>query len=606
MKLQTLIEEKTAVENEKIDIYMNENQLKVRPARITDDGTALFFETHNIDSSRDTKTKELNTGGDLNLDLDGEGFKIGVWDEGHVFKEHDEFQNGPERVIFGNDVGFELSYDSHATHVAGTIGASGVYQNAKGMAPKVKIVSFDWRRAFLEMMRDSSSDIYVSNHSYGIYGFLDNGQPTYGYDYFGTYDDWAEELDAIHFARPNFIAVCSAGNDGREDNIESIVSGYDVLTDMSTAKNNFVVANAKNIIYFASGALLKRINESSSQGPTNDLRVKPDISGIGTSVLSTDVSSNLGVTNAYSSASGTSMAAPNISGSLVLLMEFFYQTTDELPLSSTLKALVINNSLDAGEEGPDPNFGWGIMDSTKSAITISENVDYQTIHEGQINQGEEIVLPLDFYNSNSNFSVTICWTDPEGESLENATNKNTPVLINDLDLRIIENESIEHLPYKLSSENKVINNKWAVKSDNSVDNVERVDFVRNTGSSYKIKITHKEDLFNPALESSETQYQNYSVVVSNGANINSTFSSAKIENYFQDYFSIEYRENSFDLNNLKQVRLNKISIYSFDGRIIFSEIPEKIEKTYKIDKLIKSGILVVETNDFRFVKRFVF
>ena len=160
--------------------------------------------------------------------------------------------------------------------------------------------------------------------------------------------------------------MCSAGNDGREDNIESIVSGYDVLTDMSTAKNNFVVANAKNILYFASGTLLKRINESSSQGPTNDLRVKPDISGIGTSVLSTDVSSNLGVTNAYSSASGTSMAAPNISGSLVLLMEFFYQTTDELPLSSTLKALVIK-SLD--EEGPD--LIWlGIMDSSKSAITI--------------------------------------------------------------------------------------------------------------------------------------------------------------------------------------------------------------------------------------------
>ena len=246
------------------------------------------------------------------------------------------------------------------------------------------------------------------------------------------------------------------------------------------------------------------------------------------------------------------------------------------------------------------------MDSSKSAITISENVEYQTIHEGQINQGEEIVLPLDFYNSNSDFSVTICWTDPEGESLENATNKNTPVLINDLDLRIIENESIEHLPYKLSSQNKVINNKWAIKADNSVDNVERVDFVRNTGSSYKIKITHKEDLFNPALESSETQYQNYSVVVSNGANINSTFSSAKNENYFQDYFSIEYKENTIDLNNLKQVRLNKISIFSFDGRIVFSEIPEKIEKTYKIDKLIKSGILVVETNDFRFVKRFVF
>ena len=99
MKLQTLIEEKTALENEKIDIYMNENKLKVRPAKITKDGRALFFETHNIDSSRDTKTNELNSGGDLNLNLEGEGLKIGVWDEGHVFKDHDEFQNLIQRML---------------------------------------------------------------------------------------------------------------------------------------------------------------------------------------------------------------------------------------------------------------------------------------------------------------------------------------------------------------------------------------------------------------------------------------------------------------------------------------------------------------------------
>ena len=606
MKLQTLIEEKTVLENEKIDIYMNENKLKVRPAKITKDGRALFFETHNIDSSRDTKTNELNSGGDLNLNLEGEGLKIGVWDEGHVFKDHDEFQNLTERVIFGNDIGFELNYDSHATHVAGTIGASGANPNAKGMAPKVKIVSFDWNNAFLELIRDSSSDIYVSNHSYGIDAFSENGQPSFGYDYFGTYDDWAEELDAIHFARPNFIAVCSAGNDGLEDNFEAIVSGYDVLTDMSTAKNNFVVANAKNILYFSSGALLKRINESSSQGPTNDLRVKPDITGIGTDVLSSDLSSNLNVTNGYSSSTGTSMAAPNIAGSLLLLMEYFFDTKGELPLSSTLKALVINNALDAGDSGPDPNFGWGIMDSSKSAVTISENVNYQTILEGQINQGEEIILPLDFYNLNTDFSVTICWTDPEGESLENASNKNTSVLINDIDLRIIENESIEHLPYKLSSENKVINNKWAIKADNSVDNVERVDFSRNSGASYKIKITHKGDLFNPSVEDSETNYQNYSVVVSNGAYINSTLNSDKIGNNFQDYFTMQNRESIIFLNNLKEERVNKISIYSIDGRILYNEMPEKIQKRYRIEKFIKSGIIIIETNEFRFIKRFVF
>jgi hypothetical protein len=605
LNVKNTIEQKQKIENEIIEVYMQKNRLTKRPAKITDDGRALYFETHNINSSRDTKTNALNIGGDLGLNLEGEGFKVGVWDQGHVFKQHDEFQNVTDRVLIGQDLPYDLNYDSHATHVAGTIGASGVFADARGMASKVQIISYDWNNAFIELLADAANDIYISNHSYGISGFSENGQPNVSYNYLGTYDSWASTLDAIHFAKPNFLAVCSAGNEGREDNIESSVSGYDVLTDMSTAKNNMVVANAKNTLYFQSGTTLQRINESSSQGPTNDLRIKPDISGIGTQVTSSTVSSNLNQTNLYSTSSGTSMAAPNISGSLVLLQEFYHETKGELPLSSTLKALIINTALDAGDDRPDPNFGWGIMDSMKSAITISENVANGTIFEGTISQEEEIIFGLEFYNNESKISVTMCWTDPEGDSLESALDKNVPVLVNDLDLRIIENETLEYFPYAFSLENKINNNKWAIKSDNVVDNVERVDFNKNTGASYKIKISHKNNLFNPSQDSEETQYQNFSIVVSNGAKINTTLNVNEPYKSDQEYFSINYQKSGISLVNISDVYVDTILIYSLDGRLIYSEKPNQVKKIYNLVTLPKTGILVAKFGESRYVKKFL-
>lgn len=584
---------------------MEKNRLTKRPAKITDDGRALYFETHNINSSRDTKTSALNIGGDLGLNLEGEGFKVGVWDEGHVFKQHDEFQNVPERVFIGQDLPYDLNYDSHATHVAGTIGASGVSADARGMASKVQIISYDWNNAFIELLADAANDIYISNHSYGISGFSENGQPNVSYNYLGTYDSWASTLDAIHFAKPNFLAVCSAGNEGREDNIESSVYGYDVLTDMSTAKNNMVVANAKNTVYFQSGITIQRINESSSQGPTNDLRIKPDISGIGTQVFSSTVSSNLNQTNLYSTSSGTSMAAPNIAGSLVLLQEYYYQTKGELPLSSTLKAITINTASDAGDVGPDPNFGWGIMDSMKSAITISENIANETIFQGTLSQGEEIIFGLDFYNDESKISVTMCWTDPESESLENEIDKEVPVLINDLDLRVIENETVVYFPYALSLENRISNNLWAIKTDNFVDNTERIDFTKNEGSTYKIKVSHKNNLFNPALNTEDTQYQDFSIVVSNGAKINTTLNVNEPYKYDQEYFSINYQKSGISLVNILDVYVDTILIYSIDGRLIYLEKPNQIKKIYNLETLPKTGILVAKFGESRYVKKFL-
>ena len=96
---------------------------------------------------------------------------IGIWDAGWVLASHQEFD---DRVMImdSNSEPNEFNLDpNHATHVAGTIGASGdPCAAAKGMAPAVNIDSYDWYSDTSEMAsRAATGDgedgrIYLSNH----------------------------------------------------------------------------------------------------------------------------------------------------------------------------------------------------------------------------------------------------------------------------------------------------------------------------------------------------------------------------------------------------------------------------------------------------------
>ena len=50
----------------------------------------------------------------------------------------------------------------------------------------------------------------------------------------------------------------------------------------------------------------------------------------------------------------------------------------------------------------------------------------------------EIEYNLEVSEGIENISVTIYWTDPSANSLENAEDKDASVLVNDLDMRIVE------------------------------------------------------------------------------------------------------------------------------------------------------------------------
>lgn len=451
------------------------------------DGNPVYRSTDNLNAAKATKTNALQTGGDLGLNLAGNGMRIGVWDGGSVLTTHVEFQNSSgSRVLTPDSVLPNPPSDSHATHVAGTIGASGVSANAKGMAPQSLIASYNWTNDLTEVTNEITSNaLLLSNHSYGVPGFTDEGVSNQPAWLFGCYNSEAVLWDSLAFNSPYYLMVTSAGNNGGNSYTGGLMDGFDKLTMEKNSKNNLVIANSNPFISPVNGNLINVvINSSSSQGPSDDGRVKPDISGDGTGLLSTYNTNS----TAYATLSGTSMSSPNVAGSLLLLQEYYFQLYATYMRAATLKGLVCHTAYDPSTPGPDAKFGWGLLDAKESATTIANagaTSPVAAIKELTITQGQTYTLDVVVTNPQK-LKATICWTDVPGVAKNNQLNSPTPALVNDLDLRIIKNEEI-NLPWKLQLSDV---SAAAIKGDNIVDTVEKVE-VENATGNYTIQVSHK-------------------------------------------------------------------------------------------------------------------
>ena len=331
---------------------------------------------------------------------------------------------------------------------------------------------------------------------------------------------------------------------------------YDKLTGNKNSKNNLVVANANNPLINpnGSGDLLNMfINTSSSQGPTDDRRVKPDITGDGTSVYSSISTSS----SAYATYSGTSMSAPNVSGSLLLLQQYYNQLNAAFMRSSTLKALVCHTADDdTSIIGPDPFFGWGLLNAKRAAETITNDSNGQAlILESTLNNGDSYTY--NFTNSGTGkISATICWTDPAGSSKDGILNSTTPALVNDLDIRLV-NGATTHFPWKLDVNNAL---NPPLKGDNIVDNVEKIEISNPSSGNYTLTVSHKGSLTNGS--------QQFALILT-GNDI--TLSNVV---YAQNEFKV-WPNPTKDLLyvSFKPISdMSMVKLYDLQGRIVFSEI----------------------------------
>jgi subtilisin-like proprotein convertase family protein len=518
--------------------------------KVSPQGFPIYYSTSNVNAAISTRASFLQS----IYNLKGQGMTARIWDGGKVRASHQEFGG---RVTVVDAAAGPDGNNFHSTHVTGTVVAAGVDPDAKGMAPMASARTFNWTNDTGEALSEIQAGMLLSNHSYGVPSYSVPGW------YIGSYDDEARSWDEIAFNSPYYLMVASAGNNGGDDNNQASTPGFDKLTGNKVAKNNLVVANCQDAAISQTGDLIGvSINGSSSQGPADDLRIKPDITGNGTNLYSTFESSDA----AYGSISGTSMASPNVMGTLLLLQQHYNNTNQHFMKSATLKALACHTADDAGLAGPDAIFGWGLLNGKKAAETISYNGLGSVISEETLNQGQTYILTVNSDGINP-LMATIAWTDVPGDVANGNLNDTTPALVNDLDIRITKNATT-YYPWKLrANANQAATNI----SDNNVDNVERVD-VSNPSGTYTITVTHKGTL--------EGGAQKFSLIVT-GTDSQFSLTPSSPDQVVCSAgtaaYSFNYATNSFDTTTFSAVGLPSGVVASFSDEALF--LPDTVTMT---------------------------
>lgn len=241
-----------------------------------------------------------------------------------IFTSGYDFYNNDDSV-------YDNPQDDHGTHVAGTIAATDNSIGVIGVAPNVSIMPIK----FLGPNGGYTSDAIES-----IYYAKDNGAHIINASWGGG--GYSQALkDAIEFFEGPFVAA--AGNSGvNTDSTPHYPSSYD----------------SSNIVSVAS------INENGNMSSfSNYGSISVDIGAPGESILSTYPR------NKYATMSGTSMAAPHVSGVLALMKSSNMEaTTDEL-ITALYNSVDLLPSLDGNTKTG------GLLNAHKALLEIGAVVE---------------------------------------------------------------------------------------------------------------------------------------------------------------------------------------------------------------------------------------
>jgi hypothetical protein len=502
----------------------------------------LYYETSNLGAAQTSRTHRLWPGGGLGLNLSGQRLtlcclngptgtqpyfydsKAGIWDGGGVRATHQELVG---RVTQRDAV---TSSDNHATHVAGTMIASGEQPTAKGMAYAAQLDAYDWNSDEGEMAVAAAQGLLMSNHSYGLvtgwaYGDFDGLGSSRWFWWgseadtvcadFGLYSQQARDWDLIANNAPNYLIVKAAGNDrgqgpsagtnhrvwsnSQGNWVNSTVArqkdggplGYDCISHAGVAKNVLTVGAVQGLTAPYSGPSQVLPSTFHGWGPTDDGRIKPDIVAKGVGVYSSTATGDA----TYANYNGTSMASPAVTGTLVLLQQRWAELNAPLlsspppPLTSAqLKALVCHTALEAGLPGPDPVYGWGLLNAEGAVQLMAGRGDTTLLESMSLANGA--TYTRSFYSDGQQpLVLTLAWNDPAAPVSTYMVNNPVPVLVNDLDLRLVRSsDGAVFEPFRLVSGQP---SSAAQTGDNTRDNTEQVRLQAPTAGMYTLQVTHK-------------------------------------------------------------------------------------------------------------------
>lgn len=279
---------------------------------------------------------------------------------------------------------------NHANFIATIIaGAANSVYYAKGVVPAANISSssFDVILPDAETYYKQDS-ITVQNHSYG--SVIDNA---YGIN--AVAFDESANSDTV------LLHVFSSGNSGDST---SNAGRYAGIKEYANLTGNFKMA--KDVMLVGASDSFGNVVSPSSRGPAYDGRIKPDIVAF--------------------QKNGTSESAALVSGSAIMLQQYYRAKNNSVLPSALARAILINSAERKNSLGPDFNTGFGNLNTFKALKIIEED----KIITGNTSQHSLQSFPINIPPGILQLKISLAWNDPV------ATAFSPEALINDLDLEL--------------------------------------------------------------------------------------------------------------------------------------------------------------------------
>jgi subtilisin family serine protease len=383
-----------------------------------------------------------------NLGLSGQGVTWAVTDSG-VDLTHPEFATNNRIAggytypgcVAGNGAGDDSSTGGHGTHVAGIIASAGTlnlldangFNYGIGVAPQARIFAQNPICRGGQPWPPVGGWQETSKRALAGGAIGTNNSWTSGEGTNAGYTNGARSHDLMvrdgDFDTPSineaFMVVFSAGNSGPNAN---------TLTAPKEAKNPIVVASSRN----QRAGLIGDIANSSSRGPSVDGRIVPTLAAPGEAIASTRrvaggancVTAIAGTSNNYALCSGTSMAAPHVSGTAALITQWYRNRNQgATPSPALVKALLVNGAVDMSGPAAIPNSieGWGRVHLPTTVSNDKVLLDQTTL---LTDVGAEYTMQTQANDLTKPVRITLTWTDAPAAIAAN------PTLVNDLDLEV--------------------------------------------------------------------------------------------------------------------------------------------------------------------------
>ncbi len=393
---------------------------------------------------------------------DGKGEVIAIcdtgFDKGSTTDVHPAFKGRVKKLYALGRAGRRDDPDGHGTHVAGSALGDGVSKTdgpVRGTAPAAKLVlqSVLDNQGGLGGLPNDLKDLFTPPYQVDNARIHSNSWGTPGNP--GAYDQQAFEVDDFIYRKRDMLICFSAGNEGTDQDANGQIDANSV-TPPATAKNCLTIGASENNRpdhtdtygddwpndFPANPIKSDKVADNpdgmvafSSRGPTNDERIKPDIVAPGSYILSTrsraTKSEGWGLSKdpLYMFEGGTSMATPLVAGCVAAVRAFLrVKHGMKKPSAALLKALLINGAHDLvgqyvpSESGGIPNNseGFGRVDLQAVVGPYGAGESVQFFDEAKkLDTGARDDRSVAMPASARRIKVTLVWTDPPGEGLQN-------------------------------------------------------------------------------------------------------------------------------------------------------------------------------------------